>query len=293
MYKIRKFTITCPECSTIFFLDNIDLVGTKSLTCECGEEVLDLDKIREDVLEAIVRLDPNDLQSWAEIERERESLDPDTLRELGNIQGWDVYLDPYGKPWLFRGEDKEEPGNAWMLPIFRHTGKGKLSQKTANRPRDKSGRLTKMLDMDQLVEALRKAGGGPCVVAELKDILGVDPRTIRSSYAQVVNKPWETPIKGRKSGNTWLFWLEEEQGEPEEEAIEEPKGEFHNDLNAEGVPLICNVCGKVFKKRDICYAVDRLKMVDGEEGKINAILQVCSDCMPEYLRKASWDLVKN
>lgn len=284
MYKIRKFTITCPECSTIFFLDNIDLVGTKSLTCECGEEVLDLDKIREDVLEAIVRLDPNDLQSWAEIERERESLDPDTLRELGNIQGWDVYLDPYGKPWLFRGEDKEEPGNAWMLPIFRYIGKGK---KPTPRPRDKNGRLTKMLGMDQLIDALQQDGGGPTAVAVLARILQVDPRTARTAYAQATNRPYATPIEGKKTGNVWIYWLEED-GEEEEE-IEEPKGGFHN-VYEDDMQMICNVCGHKFKKGDACYSVDRMKMVGKAEGDIKAVLQVCEKCIPEKLKKASWDL---
>lgn len=167
-----------------------------------------------------------------------------------------------------------------------------MAQKTATRPRDKMGRLMKMLTMDRMVEALQEAGGGPSVTAELTEVLDMDSRTVRAAYAQTVSKPWETPIKGRKSGGAWVFWLEEEEkGVPEEEKIEVTEGGFHNDLTAEGIPLICNVCGKEFKKGDICYAMDRLKMVDSEEGKINAILQVCSNCMPEKLRKSSWDLV--
>lgn len=167
-----------------------------------------------------------------------------------------------------------------------------MVQKTANRPRDKNGRLKKMLTMETMINALREADGGPSVTAELAEILDMDPRTIRAAYAQVVSKPWETPIKGRKSGGVWVFWLDEEK-EDESVKNEEPEGGFHNDLTAEGAPLICNVCGKEFKKGDICYAVDRLKMVDGEEGKINAILQVCRDCMPAEIKKSSWDLIKN
>lgn len=287
MYKIRKFTATCPECGEKNNFENTSLEGNTALMCKkCGEEVLDLDKIRGDVLEAIIRLVPTNLQSWAEIEHERESLDPDILRELGNIQGWDVHLDPYGKPWIFKEDDDEEPGNVWMLPIFRHIGKANKT-KTANRSRDGNGRLKNILYMDNLVEALRKAGGGPCVIAELKGLLGVDPRTARSSYAQAVNKPWETPIKGRKSGNTWVFWLEEEPEEPEEEMHMK---KYHN-VYKDNMQLVCNICGHKFKKGETCYSIDRMRMENKEEGEVNAILYVCDKCLPTKLKNGSWDLV--
>ncbi len=157
-----------------------------------------------------------------------------------------------------------------------------MVQSPATRPRDENGRLQKMLTMDRMVEALREAGGGPVVPAELAKILDMDSRTVRAAYAQAVKKPYDLPIKGRKSDRVWIFWLEEEN--------EGENKVYHNEYK-DGMQLICNVCGHEFKKGDTCHCIDRMEMDNLEEGTINAMMQVCEKCLPKSLKNASWDLV--
>lgn len=159
----------------------------------------------------------------------------------------------------------------------------------------KSGRIQPSTSPAELENALREIGA-PATLQELKDKLGVtDPRTVTRHLMTGAGDP-DSPIQARKSGGekktTWIFWLEEPAGEKEEEESIETK-EYHNDLSeaGEGKPLICNVCGKEFQPGQTCYAIDKIKMVDQEEGEMQAILQVCEKCMPEKLKKASWDQV--
>lgn len=126
MYNIKKFKIICSECGKENSIENTELNGKSALLCsECGEEILDVDLIRENVWNAILRVNPNDDSNWEEFEQNKESINTSELIFIGNVQGWNIYIDAYGKPWIFKNKDEEEYSNNWMSPIYMYI-KGNL-----------------------------------------------------------------------------------------------------------------------------------------------------------------------
>lgn len=79
---------------------------------------------------------------------------------------------------------------------------------------EKSGRIQPATNEQEIENILREIGG-PAVLAEIADRLGLTPRTV-SKYALLAADDPKSVVKARKSGvvspmgtgGVWVFWIE-------------------------------------------------------------------------------------